>query len=868
MKPSTLKGGLALLPCLTLLACPPQDATPDATPSGTPSPTAPVTDTPTAPPSPTPTPTLTPVEGTATPTPTQTPPPTLTSTPTPTPAPTPVASYSATLRYTTNGVVHILADSLPSAGYGQGYAFAEANGCSLADQVLKVRGERAQFLGAGPDDRYIDSDFAMLHLQVLADAQRLYPTLPLDVRQAVQGFTAGYNAYLAAVGSEGFGPECRGQEWVRPINEVELLGYYFSLAILSSGQALGGGIARAQPPSETENPTIGPPLPAPDLRGLELGSNGWAIGGDRSHNGKGMLVANPHFPWEGELRFFESHITVPGVINSYGVSLLGSAVSNIGFNENVAWTHTVSSASRMTFYRLSLSNQDPTQYRYNGRLRQMESEEYTIQVRGEDGTISPLSRTLWRTHWGPIVSTEEVGWGNRVAISFRDANAANTALIPQFLGMGNAENLADFEEVHRSVHGIPWVNTIASDSEGNALYVDASAVPHLSDETLTTWAAALEGNDPLTVFAWSLGVPLLEGDSDVNEWVEAPGEPRPGLIPYDSAPRLLRRDFVANANDSHWLSNPEAPLTGFSALYGPEESPRSPRTRMNLMALTETGPGTTIGEDGVYTLEELQALIIDNRTLTGELLLDLIPERCEGDVVIADGAPVNIAEFCAAIEGWDGRLDLDSTGAGAWREFIGAFEGDALTDAGALFAVPFDPSDPVATPYGLAPAPAQGEDPVRQALALGTTRLAAAGIDPAAPLGDIQFTKKGDELIPIHGGNGLEGTANITVYSASTVLNTTTFPKMPRGAVINGSTDLTDEGYVINYGSSFLMALSFTDDGPMARAFLTYSQSGDPDSPHYADQTRRFSDKDWRTIPFTEEAIAADPALRVVEISQ
>ena len=34
-----------------------------------------------------------------------------------------------------------------------------------------------------------------------------------------------------------------------------------------------------------------------------------------------MLVGNPHFPWEGELRLWESHVTVPGLGTSFLLAL-------------------------------------------------------------------------------------------------------------------------------------------------------------------------------------------------------------------------------------------------------------------------------------------------------------------------------------------------------------------------------------------------------------------------------------------------------------------------------------------------------------------------------------------------------------------
>jgi acyl-homoserine-lactone acylase len=41
---------------------------------------------------------------------------------------------------------------------------------------------------------------------------------------------------------------------------------------------------------------------------------------------------------------------------------------------------------------------------------------------------------------------------------------------------------------------------------------------------------------------------------------------------------------------------------------------------------------------------------------------------------------------------------------------------------------------------------------------------------------------------------------------------------------------------------------------------LTYSQSENPRSKHYADQTRLFSREGWKPMRFTERAIRRDPA--------
>ena len=105
--------------------------------------------------------------------------------------------------------------------------------------------------------------------------------------------------------------------------------------------------------------------------------------------------------------------------------------------------------------------------------------------------------------------------------------------------------------------------------------------------------------------------------------------------------------------------------------------------------------------------------------------------------------------------------------------------------------------------------------------------------------------------------------ANQVFYGS---LSTALEPRPSRGEVVNEVTDLAADGYLVTYGSSFIMAMEFADDGPRGEAILTYGQSDDPTSAHHVDQMKAFSAKQWRPILFTEEAIANDPALREYEV--
>lgn len=768
--------------------------------------------------------------------------------------------YDAEIRWTSFGIPHITADDLPSAFYAQGFAFAKDAGCILADQIVKVRSERSRYFGPGAHGENLDSDFVLLHLGIHELATTGFPEQDEQIRLNISSYVAGYNAYVREHRDD---MPCADQDWLQEIEPVDLYAHYIELGQLASARALADYIATAQPPGMGIAPGR---IPPPLSRIRKPASNGWGIGAERSSSGKGMLLANPHFPWQGELKLWESHLRVPGELDMYGVGLMGVLGSLIGFNEHVAWTHTVSDGQRFTMYALELVPGNPTQYLYDGEPRDMQSESFTIDVLQDDGSVAQQSRTMWRSHYGPILNVPPFGWSADLVLTFRDANDDNEQLIPQFFAMNQADSMAALQKAHEDHMGIPWVNTMATSAEGVAWYADTTPTPNLSQSAIDKWLAAKD-SDFLTMALAANDVVLLDGGDSTFEWVEAPGARAPGLVPYAKVPKLERRDFIFNANDSHWLTNPMQPLEGFSPLHGFERTPRTPRTRMNAATLLATGDGSPSGSDGKFTLEELQAAALSNRGMMAELLRDELVERCTGvtDVEYFDQdagttKTVDVSAVCEAIAGWDLRLDLGSAGAVAFREFLGEYGRADWFDRGKLFAVAFDPDDPIATPSGLA-VPAEGEDDAAlAALAGATLRLQAAGIAPTATLGEVQFTKKGDRRIPIHGGGSAEGTTNIVDYD---LLMTTHEDPMPRGEVIGDITDLTSEGYVINYGTSFIMTLQYGPDGPDATAFLTYSESSDPSSPHYADQTQRFSDKDWRACLWHDADIEKDTKERL-----
>ncbi len=764
-------------------------------------------------------------------------------------------NYKAEIKRTSYGIPHITADDFGSLGYGEGYVAAEDHVCNISHAVVQVRGELAKFHGPGKNNRNLMSDAVIRGLEIPDKALELFNQQPLENREWVAGYAAGFNRYIQETGRDNITSWCKGAEWVREITPEDILSR--GITISRTVPRIAAMVASATPPSSSEGEisfnSATPELFAEAYGGAHMegkGSNGWAIGKDLTENGRGMLLGNPHYPWIGPDRFWEKHLTIPGKFNVYGAQLTGIPGVGIGFNENVAWTHTVSNSQRIVIYKLDLVPGDPTSYLYDGEPRKMRSHTVSVPIKTETGEITEKEHTVWFSHYGPMLMMPGLEWTDKTAFTVRDANAENYYGLSQWKDMALATDMDSFKEAHRKWNAMPWVNTMATSSDGRAVYLDGSNVGNLSDEAIAEWRENVK-TDPLTKALYGRrGLTLLNGSDSRFEWQAHAEAKIDGVVPFINKPQQDRTDYIFNANDSYWLTNAKEPLSGYSPLYGEVETPRSLRTRMNAMQLDSSDPNSTAGADGKFSMAELQAALFTNRSLAAELLRDELVEACiASPSVTIDEQEVDLTAACRVLQGYNGRLDLDSKGAVLFREWITSYSWADTKNAGALFAVPFDPADPVNTPRTLS-----DKALAVQKLGKAVLTLQTAGLALDSTLADTQFAYRGTEKIAVHGGGGVEGIAN--VIDSRRVTNAAAF--QVNANRIGKSRRLTDKGYPITGGSSYILSLYYTDQGPVAEAFLTYSQSGDATSEFFSDQTKLFADKKWRPILFKTVDINKD----------
>jgi acyl-homoserine-lactone acylase len=736
--------------------------------------------------------------------------------------------YNATVRWTAHGVPHVRAQDWGSLGYGFAYAVATDAVCTLAREFVNVRGEQSKFFGREEGRREAD----VFHKSVITEQALAHAAarMPQQMTAMQEGYVAGYNRYLADHPGDKLPASCRNQPWVHPIESSDIARMNIGVGIRYGLGRSPAAIAHATPPTKDEE-ALSVAAPPEDIDVTMFGSNAVALGRIATVNGKGMMLGNPHYPWSGSSRFHLAHLTIPGEYDVMGVGLVATPFLVIGFNRDVAWSHTVSTALRFTLYELTLDPNDPLAYRYGEETRKLTPRSVTIEVRQPDGSIATEQRTTYESHFGPVLEDETLPWNHERAYAIRDSNLDNNRAPEQYLKLGRARSVEEMVRALETTQGVAWVNTIAADRHGKALYADLSVVPNVDENMLKACTSK-------NVQRWGrYPVVALRGAPEC-EWRHDPRAQQPGIIPPEELPHMVREDFVTNSNDSYWLSNPAHPLEGYSPVIGPERTARSLRTRAGLVMIDEVLMTKKLDR---FDAQRLQDLLFNQRNYAAELLLDDVLGICKRSPkqMTVDKENIDVSRTCEVLASWDRKNDVTSRGAQIWTEFW-----PIVDDTPNLWTVPFDPKNPVHTPRGINGNDAQVRKAVMQSLAAATKKLNDAQIALDAPWGEVQYTEKNGQKIGIPGGSHPSTFSNITAQLTP------------------------GKGYTpILSGNSWMQVVTWTNSGEVdARGILSYSQSEENDSPYVVDQTQLYSQKQWLKLPFTEQQIAADPELRTLEL--
>lgn len=779
-------------------------------------------------------------------------------------------SYAADIQRTEFGIPHITAKNYKGLGYGVGYAFAEDNFCSLAREVVVARGESVLYLGAQGNE---GSDVFYTWYNTPARRAEFLAAQDSETIDAVTGYAAGFSRYLRDTGVANIDPACANAEWVREITLDDLLTVYGKANLRGGLSNFVRQIVAAAPPepgivmgsSRMSNPE---PIAESDeefdmttINVLDGGSNAYAFGSEVTGTDSGVMYGNPHEPWEGVQRFYEFHTTIPGELDVMGSAQQGQPFINIGFNKDVAWSHTVSTAKRFTLYQLNLVEGNPLKYKYetsSGVIEERDIEKVSVNIKMPNNQIK--TREIYVSQYGPMISAQLLGgpaWGDvnsgNLAYTIRDAASENPRALNQWRSMNMATSVEDLVVRMKKILGLGFVNTIATDRNGKALYADISTVPNVTREKLADCSSPSFG--PVLGALIGRDLPALNGSLAACEWGNDTDSPQAGIFGGDNLPFIIRDDYALNSNDSYWFSNAKQPLTGFSPLLQrnlvsfagvstPEATPLSLRTRMAFTQILDR----LDNKDGLggtnFDLKNMQEVVYGNRSYAAELVLDDVIENClaESDLPLTVGGTINGTEACNVLSNWDRRNNLDSKGAHVFRKFWSNLNVSGFTNAG--FSTPFNEADPINTPRDLII-----NENTRRALGDSIAYFNSKDIALDAPLGSLQFVidaGKNGEKIPMHGGYGPEGVFNVASSSQNS--------DGTYGPVTNGPT--------------YMQAVTFDAKGPVVEALLAYSQAGDSTRPYHRDQTHRYSAKKWIRVPFSSSEISQKAVGEVIKLKE
>ncbi len=736
------------------------------------------------------------------------------------------AGESVRIIRTTHGIPHITASNMEMLAYGTAYAHAQDNVCLSFDVMATVRGQRSQHFGATATgvlgvrtlpnaviDAFVQSHMNDAKLQASWDASSA------NNRAMAKGYVAGFNRYLQDNAGK-LPAECNGKPWVQPMTLLDIYRATEAINVQAGAGALADAIAAAAPPVKAAaHPAVQGDLLAyaqgareqlreAGLLDSPLGSNAWAFGKQTTANGSGMLLGNPHYPWVGPSRFYQMRLTIPGQMDVMGAALGWTAAVQLGFNKDVAWSHTVSTGKRFTLHELTLAAGKPTTYIIDGKEEPMVAKKVTVGGR---------EQTIWTSRFGPILVMPRAGlaWTAERAYAIQDANAGSVRSTDMYIQFAKARNVGDLRSAMNGL-GTPFVNTIAADRAGDAMYADVSGVPDLELADIQRCAPSR----PAAALLGAANLVVLDGSRSDCNWKRDSASPVPGLIAPARMPVVVRQDWLHNSNDSFFYTQPDQKWGPVSVMVGDDVVRRS-RTRSGLIEIPE------MLTKGKVTFAGIQNQLFDNRNLLARMVLPDLLAAC------AQAPSAEAKDGCAALKTFhDGgmRSNVDAKGAPLFREFWRT--ANAIPN---VYREPFDKARPVATPAGLRMTDAATATRVWDALAGAVKKLRDSGFALDAPLGQVQRVVFSNDNIPLHGGDDTEGVLN--------------------NVGDRGRPGISSAGIRIDYGTSYVQTVTFDERGPVAQALLVYGQSTNPGSPHQTDQLRMYSEKRWPQLPFHPEDV-------------
>ena len=497
------------------------------------------------------------------------------------------------------GVPHIFSPKTEGIFYAFGWAQMESHG----DLILKLYGEARARASEYWGVSYLESDTFIRKMGVPERGKQWVKSYSAEFQRYLQAFARGMNDYARKFKNK----LDKKRLVVLPITPGDVLAHIQRVIHLEFVADAAGEIRQWN----------------------SAGSNGWAIAPSNAAGGNAMLLSNPHLPWSDFYLFFEAHLKGPSY-NAYGVTLVGSPILAIAFNDYLGWTHTVNTNDSSDLYELTLVDNG---YLFDGKTRRFKTESHTIKIKEKSGAIREKKLVIEHSIHGPVVAKT-----GKKALVLRTAGLDKPLICKQWFDMMRATNLKEFEKAMQDLQ-MPMFNTIYADRDGHIMMLHNACLPKRSRGDWRYWSG------------------IVPGDRSETLWQ--------GYHRYDELPRVVdpANGWVQNCNDPPWTCT--FPMVLKPGDYPPYFSPGLDYIGVySAYILRSQRSIRMLREDKKISFSELIQYKHSTRMeLADRILDDLFP------AVEKYGSPL-AKKAAKVLEKWDRKADVHSRGAVLFQAWV------------------------------------------------------------------------------------------------------------------------------------------------------------------------------------------------------
>jgi acyl-homoserine-lactone acylase len=499
------------------------------------------------------------------------------------------------------GVAHVHGPTDADAVFGMAYAQAEDDFNRVETNYLENLGRLAESDGAS-------AVYNDLRAKLFIDPNDLkikYRASPGWLRALMDAWADGLNFYLATHPNVHPRVITHFEPWMTLSFTDGTIGPDIEDVDLSRLRAFYGPIRVSTTPAPEHQALLG-----------RFGSNGIAIAPKNTAEGHALLLINPHTTF-----FFRSELQMSSDegLDAYGAVTWGQFFIYQGFNAHAGWMHTSSGVDNVDQYAETIVRRNRRlYYRYGGELRPITISTIVVPYRTAAGSFARKTFTVYRTHHGPIVASENARWIAE-KLMFRPIEALESAFLRT-----KATNYASFYRIAQ-LRANSSNNTVFADDKGEIAFMMTEFVARRDDRF--DYTKPVDGWNPAT------------------DWH--------GMLSLSEEPEVLNPStgWVFNTND--WPYSAAGPASPRRSRYPKYMDTAGEDARGVHATMLLTGRHD-------FTLERLRALAFDrNLPFFRSLVPSLV--RAYDALPATDPLKTKLAEPIDALRSWDDRWSNEST---------------------------------------------------------------------------------------------------------------------------------------------------------------------------------------------------------------